>query len=446
LNGRLTGTADLDTAADYIATRFKELGLQPAGESSTYFQGIQRSYRDLTALPELTFKDPIGQPIAELQYGRDFVESPDHLLETSQSRGDVVYIGLTPDAGIWPNTGPVLSGAEGMIDPFTLGDKMVLYSGESIPSALRRVEIGVLLIVRPQEELSHRQLPALHAPAGGVWYRQIRIPCIYISPTVAERLLAPTGYTLAELSERQARLESGEGFSVETDIQGELNLEAAVQREMETRNVIGFLPGRDVELDEEAIIVMAHYDGLGRTPDGTLYPGANDNASGVAMMLEIARMWQEQEFRPKRTIIFVAWAGGERRLKADVDRFMRAKRGFIGAYRVAAVVELIGVGAGEGEEILLDRSTSDRLTELFQKAARRVGVEATTRGRGIHDDYSLYPYPDGKLAQITLTWEGSGLHAHTPRDTVENIDLEKLRKMGRTAALGLMVLTRETNY
>ncbi|NIO70427.1 MAG: M20/M25/M40 family metallo-hydrolase, partial [Anaerolineae bacterium] len=218
---------------------------------------------------------------------------------------------------------------------------------------------------------------------------------------MAERLLAPTGYTLAELSERQARLGNGEGFSVETGIQGELNLEAAVQREMETRNVIGFLPGVDVELDEEAIIVMAHYDGLGRTPDGILYPGANDNASGVAMMLEMARMWQEQDFRPKRTVIFVAWAGAERRLTSDIDRFMRAKRGFIGAYRVAAVVELIGVGAGEGEEILLDRSTSDRLTELFQKAARRVGVEATTRGRGIHDDYSLYPYPDGKLAQIT---------------------------------------------
>jgi hypothetical protein len=375
------------------------------------------------------------------------------LLETFHMRGDVVYIGLTPDAEVWPNTGPVLSpstslriNSEGMIDPFTLGDKMVLYSGESIPSALRRVEIGVLLIVRPQEELSHRQLPALYAQAGGVWYRQIRIPCIYISPTVAEHLLAPTGYTLAELNERQARLENGEGFSVETGVQGELTLESAVQREMETRNVIGFIPGLDVELDEEAIIVMAHYDGLGRTPDGTLYPGANDNTSGVAMMLEIARMWQEQDFRPKRTVIFVAWAGAERRLKADVDRFMRAKRGFIGAYRVMAVVELIGVGAGEEDRILLDRSTSDRLTELFQDAARRLRVETTTRGKGIHDDYSLYPYPDGKLAQITLTWEGSGIRAHTPADTPENIDPEKLNKMGRTVALGLMVLARETQY
>jgi hypothetical protein len=86
------------------------------------------------------------------------------------------------------------------------------------------------------------------------------------------------------------------------------------------------------------------------------------------------------------------------------------------------------------------------LTELFQKAARRLGVEATTRGKGIHDDYSLYPYPDGELAQITLTWEGSGVRAHTPADTIENIDPEKLSKMGRATALGLMVLARETQY
>ncbi len=49
-------------------------------------------------------------------------------------------------------------------------------------------------------------------------------------------------------------------------------------------------------------------------------------------------------------------------------------------------MKLIGVGAGEGEKILLNRSTSDRLTELFQKAARRLKVEASTRGKGIHDD------------------------------------------------------------
>jgi ABC-type dipeptide/oligopeptide/nickel transport system permease subunit/ABC-type lipoprotein export system ATPase subunit len=457
LNGRLTGTADLDTAADYIAARFQEVGLQSAGEmadvSYTYFQTINRDYRDLTATPKLTFKNPIGQPIPVLskvegiepEYGRDFVECPDSPLETCQISGDVVYVGLASDAEWWPETG--------MVAPSTLADKFVLYTGESIPQALRQIKVGALLTVRPQEELGYRQLPTFRA---GIWSypRDTRGPQIYISPAVAERLLAPTGYTLADLGQRQAGLRDGEGFSVETGVQGELILEITVQEGVETRNVIGFLPGVDVQLDEEAVIVMAHYDGLGRAPDGTLYPGANDNASGVAIMLEIARLWQQQDFRPKRTVIFVAWAGAERRLKADVERFLRARQGFIGAYRVVAVVELMGVGAGQGEKILLDRSTSDRLTELFQKAAKQLGpilskvegVETTTRGEGIHDDYSLYPYPSSSLAQITLTWEGSGLRAHTPADTVESIDPEKLSKIGRTAALGLMVLARETQY
>jgi hypothetical protein len=386
----------------------------------------------------------------ELEYGRDFVECPDTLVETYQVQGDVVFVGLDPEADVWPDTG---SGVEGIIAPSTLADTIVLYTGEPIPYALQRTKVGAFLAVRPQEELGYRHLPSFRA---GIWsYPQdTRSPQICISPAVAERLLASTGYTLADLSQRQAGLSNWEGFSVETGVQGELVMEAAVQQGVETPNVIGFIPGVDVALDEEAIILMAHYDGLGRTPacpeegrrDGTLYPGANDNASGVATMLEIARLWQEQDFRPKRTVIFVAWAGAERRLKADVERFLRARRGFVGAYRVAAVVELIGVGAGEEEKILLDRSTSDRLTELFQKAARRVGVETTTRGKGIHDDYSLYPYPGGDLAQITLTWQGSGLRAHTLADTVENIDPEKLSKMGQTAALGLMVLARETRY
>jgi peptide/nickel transport system permease protein len=460
LNGRLSGTADLNTVANYVADRFKEFGLQPAGEANTYFQGINRSYRDLTAV-KLSFKDPTGRPVTvlsevhpeesrtaeggesgSLSYVRDFVESPYHLLDAFQVRGDVVYIGMNPDtASLVANTG--------VVDPFALKDKMVLYIGEHPPRLLREVEIGAMLMVRPQGEWGHRQLPAARADSGGGiwWFRDYtRRPYVYISPAVAERLLASTGYTLAELSERQDSLEIGDGFSVETGVQGELIIEAAVQRGVETRNVIGFIPGMDVEMDEEAIIVMAHYDGLGRTPDGTLYPGANDNASGVAMMLEIARLWQEQDYHPKRTVIFVAWAGAERYLEADVERFMRARHGFIGAYRVAAAIELMGVGSGEEDKILLDRSTSDRLTELFQKAARRLKVETGTRGRSIHDDYSLYPYPDGDLAQITMTWEGSGARAHTSADTVENIDPEKLSKMGQTAALGLMVFAREINY
>jgi Zn-dependent M28 family amino/carboxypeptidase len=62
-------------------------------------------------------------------------------------------------------------------------------------------------------------------------------------------------------------------------------------------------------LSEQVIIVSAYHDGLGDQPDGILYPGANDNASGVARMLEMPRQLMASPYEPKKTVMFVAWAG-----------------------------------------------------------------------------------------------------------------------------------------
>jgi len=83
--------------------------------------------------------------------------------------------------------------------------------------------------------------------------------------------------------------------------------------------VIGHLPGvaglrGEAQLDQRAILVVAQYDGLGRDMQGTLYPGANDNASGVAMMLELIRAWNEMGYQPKKTFVFVAYAAARCRL------------------------------------------------------------------------------------------------------------------------------------
>ena len=60
----------------------------------------------------------------------------------------------------------------------------------------------------------------------------------------------------------------------------------------DARNVLGWLPGSDPAQDSRLVIIGAHYDHVGTDPDGTIYPGANDNASGVAVVLEIARLWK----------------------------------------------------------------------------------------------------------------------------------------------------------
>jgi len=219
-------------------------------------------------------------------------------------------------------------------------------------------------------------------------------------------------------------------------------------------NVIGFIPGtgaamgagRGMGLDNQVIMVSAYYDGLGIGPDGTFYPGANDNGSGVATMLEMARVLKEAPYPPKRTVVFVAWAGGERSESLSVSNVMNAKLGFRSLV-MEAVIELSGVGAGSGKAIALEQGSSFRLVQLFQKAAGRLGVSTTTRGRGPHYGMPAEAGFGGRSALTAyVSWDGSDRTAHTPEDTFEAIDPDKLEQVGQTTLLALTVLSREVDY
>src|SRR5439155_18308902 len=90
------------------------------------------------------------------------------------------------------------------------------------------------------------------------------------------------------------------------------------RRESPSFNVVGILPGSDPKLKNEAIVIGAHYDHLGRGGEGSLAPregdihhGADDNASGVAALIELARMFSSQNPKPRRTIVFIAFSGEE---------------------------------------------------------------------------------------------------------------------------------------
>src|SRR6185436_16359511 len=90
------------------------------------------------------------------------------------------------------------------------------------------------------------------------------------------------------------------------------------RRESPSFNIIGILPGSDPKLKDEAIVLGAHYVHLGRGGEGSLAPregeihyGADDNASGTAALIELARRLSTQGPRPRRTIIFIAFSGEE---------------------------------------------------------------------------------------------------------------------------------------
>jgi hypothetical protein len=225
------------------------------------------------------------------------------------------------------------------------------------------------------------------------------------------------------------------------------------------RHVIGHLPGlsdsRHGGINDQAIIVLAQYDAPPVDPQGAFYPGANDNASGVALMLELVRTMQESGYQPYRTFLFIAYSGeglegGEPVDPSDVLKFLQAHRGFVGNLDVEAIVHLRGLGAGSGGELVYSAMGSRRLSNLFARSTRQMGASARPVGEAI-DIGIVYEeksrWEGGQRApEIQIGWEGWEATARQPLDTLDALSAEKLERAGRSIALTLMVMGRAQRY
>jgi hypothetical protein len=127
------------------------------------------------------------------------------------------------------------------------------------------------------------------------------VPLVRLSPAPARTLLAAAG--LDATSARLAQPQDLPGVSVTLRATG-------VEALTWSRNVIGVLAGSDERLRGDAVVLGAHLDHLGRSRD-TIYPGADDNASGVSALLEIVRALATMPSRPRRTVVFAFWTGEE---------------------------------------------------------------------------------------------------------------------------------------
>lgn len=179
--------------------------------------------------------------------------------------------------------------------------------------AARNAGAKALFIIAREEKFNDERLSRLRYDNSA---GDAGLPVIVISMQMAARLF-PSGSPkdvvsmLAQAAKDNSKVAPTPGgtLSVSIDI---------VRREVEATNVIGILDGSDPTLKNEVIVIGAHYDHLGRGGEGSLaqregeiHHGADDNASGVAGVLELARLFKSQKLRPRRTIVFMAFSGEE---------------------------------------------------------------------------------------------------------------------------------------
>jgi hypothetical protein len=330
LEGRRTGTPGANGAAHYIAGEFSLLGLRPGMEIArpAKTRGENRS-RYLQSFPyvasvelgknnSLTLSDSAGFKVSEdwmplgfssnssintaeivfAGYGISSAELKynDYGVSNAKDRVAIVFAG-TPDG-------------ENPHGQFTQAGQIRFKA-----AAARAAGARALIIVTDEEKLTEDRLTHLSYDNSG----EAGIPVIVISRNLAARILGAADAKLLEFI-KVADARTSAGTTLREPIKGRtLGLDVNVVRsESPSFNIIGILPGSDPKLKDEAIVIGAHYDHLGRGGEGSLAPregeihhGADDNASGTAALIELARRLSTQRPKPRRTIVFIAFSGEE---------------------------------------------------------------------------------------------------------------------------------------
>jgi Zn-dependent M28 family amino/carboxypeptidase len=187
-----------------------------------------------------------------------------------------------------------------------------------------------------------------------------------------------------------------------------------------------WLEGRDPALKDEYIVIGVHHDHLG-APNGEVYYGADDNATGVAMMLEVARKFSTAAERPKRSILFVGFdleeemLWGSRWFAAHPPRPLTQVKLFLTA-------DMIGRSLGDlplPAVFVLGSEHAPQLKSMLNAVGRPEGLDVARLGIdliGTRSDYG--PFRDRKVPFLFFS-TGEHPDYHTPRDTAARIDYAK---------------------
>ena len=213
---------------------------------------------------------------------------------------------------------------------------------------------------------------------------------------------------------------------------------------VETANIVGLLRGAKAEWKDQSVLVTAHYDHLGRGwPDahqgdaGSVHPGADDNASGVAVLIELARTLAAGE-RPDRTVVFVAFSGEEAGLRGSA--WYAEHPGDFPVAKVMGVVNIDTVGrlGSTGRVSVLGAGSATEWPHIFRGASFVTGVESVSvSGNAEASDQRTFLERGIPAVQI---FTGPHTDYHRPGDTADKVDgagLVKVATLVREAVVYL---------
>ncbi len=440
--GRGTSDRGGRMATAFLASFFQELGFSPAGEAGGYYQ-----YFPFSAGKKLT-----GKNVLELQ-----VTKPAKKTRTLQPGTDYQPMGFSPKANIKP-TPAVFCGFGIKSDGYdsfegleVKGRWVIMFRGspkgqkqlqrfgplvEKARTAKKLGAIGIIFIKGPNPAVGLEVIP----PSKNVGASDEILPAISVSNHLASTLLTGSKDSpdFKKLFSKYHTMKSIAGFALPGKISAEISLEKASEQ---GRNVIGHLQVGD-NPSAEKIVIGAHIDHLGYGKRGSsrasgerseqLHPGADDNASGVAALMEIAQFFADRKrsgkIKFKRDLVFVGWSGEEMGLFGSKHYVKSAKAEGNGKLypATAAYLNLDMIGRlGDNPLNVMATGSSKDWKVIIESLEEDLKTKISPNPNLPTDSTSFYSAGVPVIALFT------GLHDeyHTPDDTADKIDFDGLTRI-----------------
>jgi hypothetical protein len=429
LQGRMTGSAGDSLAADFIKNELTSYGMIPLSGD-----GLQRFKVTKRVLPGKSN----SLSISGINYTPDKDFMPLAFSSNSGLESEVIFAGygfnINGDSIKWNDyNGIDVKGKWVMIlraDPETDNTKssFIPFSGDRDKALLAKDmgAAGVLMVSGPAFD-PQDTFESLNSEAFSV-----DIPVLRIKKEVADIILSKSKTTIAALEKKLNETRKPIGFSTKVTING---ISEIVRESSNTRNVVMILPGEDEQLKNEYIIIGAHFDHLGTGGPGSssravdtigIHHGADDNASGVAMMLELAEKFARTKGSHKRSIICIAFTGEEEGLLGS-KQFTDAPG--LDLSKVNAMINLDMVGRlNETNNLQISGvGTATGLKDLIYSKSDTTVIKLTLsdEGYGPSDHSSFY----GKNIPVLFYFTGAHLDYHTPSDTFDKINYNGMVKI-----------------
>lgn len=447
LEGRFPGSKGFQIAAEYAASQFRAaglLGIIRSEGSSGYFQPVPTVKRQVHESPVVMLETPSGN--------RTFSEGDLKLLtsEGLMGMGDptpVVFagFGISEPAAGWDELGAVSIAGKAVLfnlgAPTRNGKPMLREDLHKIYAPLNSVvrklpamrgAAAALVLVSGDMREAFESLPVIPEKAqfilGDREPGAFRLPplCI-LSPGLSRAIFEDKGPpNPAAVSEGAFSLGEREGVALSIRV-------PVIDETIQTCNIMGLVEGTDPSLRMQVVVVSAHLDHLPPTPEGQICPGANDNASGAAALLEIAGAVASRP--PRRSVLFVLFSGEE---GGAVGSRYFLSRGPITAGQIVADLNMDMIGRTEAgledsrAQYALD---SGRILPAFTRLIEE--VNARTVGWPLKFEHpsnlgdSDHSFFRGLGIPAVNFYTGRIPDTHTPTDTPDKLDYDKAARIAR---------------